>query len=265
MHFKKDPGKPRARADRPGARGAAAWRALSARIRKLFTRRAPTEELDGWADAAPRRRFRPLHALSALTRWLLVGTLMALCVGVFYVAVILGEVPELQEVTGAPHAVLASPAPLAGGVALESADIAQLAASFPAPLAVLPAEHGFVLQSGRAEDVRVPGYAGLCRTVTLVYQHAALSGELLLTSATPSGYLQRFAQQAYALDAVPVQLGALSATGMTLGDRRILLADQQGVVYVLEGRRDMAEFDAVPGWVSLWGAADVPVQADDGA
>ena len=206
-------------------------------------------------DKVERKPLRLFARLFLLLRWLALIVLSLACVAVFYVAVVMGETPEQQqgEAVAAPTP-LPSAAPLPGAVrSVESADLAQLQALFPAPLATLPAAQGFVLQSGKAEDVRVSGAGRTSRVVSLTYSHPALPQAVVVRSATPGAYIARYAQDAFALQYGTVTMGKLPAMVLTVGDLRCYVATQGEVVYAVEGPDAMAELANVPGWVTVAG------------
>ncbi len=222
-------------------------------------RRKPAPAPDLLEDTpAPRP---PLRVFSHLFTLLRGGTLLGLaaaCIGVFYIAVILGEAQDLQRAAGQQPAATAMPQPQAlpgGQRSYETTDIAQLEALLPARLATLPAQQGFQLESGKAEDLRIPGVTAPCRAVTLVYRHAALRDRVVVHSAVPGGYLQRFAQQDYTLGREPVTLGPLPAILLTTEDRQYYIATQGEAVFVLEGLPSTPDLTNIPGWVMLSGIA----------
>lgn len=215
----------------------------------------PLEEL-------PKRE--PLHVfrrtLSGL-RWLALLALSLACVAVFYVAVIMGEATELQQtaegrVSPTP---LPAAAPLPGGArSWESVELPQIEALFPGRLAVLPSQQGFVLEAGRVEDVRLNGVAITCRVVTLIYSHRALPDRVVICSAAPGAYIERYAQPGFRLDMGTTPLATLSAMGITAQDRRYFVAVQGEAVYAVEGPAAMDELPNVPGWVMLTGEETEP-------
>jgi hypothetical protein len=191
-----------------------------------------------------------------LLRGLVLTLFSVFCIGVLYVAVIMGETPEAQGDTEGWASATPLPAALAlpGGMrSLESADLAQLAAMLPARLATLPAQQGFVLIQGKVEDVRLAGVTKTCRVVTLTYQHPALRAEVSVYSAVPRGYIQRFAQQDFVLSPAMATMGTLPAMALNVEDRRVYVAAQGEAVYAVEGLASVQGLENVPGWVTLIG------------
>ena len=207
---------------------------------------------------APRESPRAVKAVLAFLRWCALAVLALACIGIFYVAVILGETPEMQQVDGTRLAPTAAPAPppLPGGArSYESDDIAQLEALLPARLATLPRRQGFVLESGKAEDARVAGSPRNFRVVTLVYRHPALQTKVVVYSAMPGGFLQRFAGEDFLLEPGTVAMASLRAMVLTAWERRYFVAAQGDAVYAVEGLASAEGLDNVPGWVMLSGVA----------
>jgi hypothetical protein len=219
--------------------------------------------------AQPRARRSPLSRILGLIRWVLQAALALACIAVFYVAVIMGETPEVLQSEAQRPAATAAPKPAAlpgGARSFESADLAQLEALLPARLATLPARQGFRLESGKAEDLRIAGVPGLIRAVTLTYQHPALRTKVILHSATPGGYIRRFEQSAFTLEPAPVTMGTLQAMSLTAEDRHFYVATLGDAVYIVEGLASVPELASVPGWVMLppeGGEQDAPTPAPD--
>lgn len=213
----------------------------------------PLPLLEPAAHTAPRIG----HRLITVLRWALLIALAVGCVAIFYVAVVMGETPELQRSADgvAVQSAYVPPAALPNGATtIESADLAQLEALFPARLAVLPRQEGFFLVSGRVEDVRVPGVGTTCRVVSLTYGHRSLRNEVVLHSATPGAYIQRFAQQPFLLDSEAVTMGSLPAITMTAQGRRYFMATQGEAVYILEGMAGDDLLPSVSAWVTRTGS-----------
>ncbi|MCL2544439.1 MAG: hypothetical protein FWE77_00820 [Clostridia bacterium] len=204
-------------------------------------------------EKAERRPIRFFARLFLLLRWLLLIALSLACVAVFYIAVVMGEAPEQNQADAlAASTPMPSAAPLPGAVrSVDSVDLAHLQALFPAPLATLPAARGFVLQAGRAEDVRVSGAGRTCRVVSLTYSNAALPNEVVVRSAAPGAYAARYAQDAFTLEYGTTAMGKLPAMTLTVGDLRCYVAIQGEVVYAVEGSDGMAGLANVPGWVTV--------------
>lgn len=203
--------------------------------------------------AAPRVWYR----LMTVLRWALLIVLAVGCVAIFYVAVVMGETPELQQSADgqAVQSTYVPPVPLpSGATSMESVDLAQIEALFPARLAVLPGQEGFSLVSGRVEDVRVPGAGTTCRVVSLTYKHRSLRNEVVLLSATPGAYIQRFAQQPFLLGPEAVTMGSLPAITMTAQHWRYFMASQGDTVYVLEGLAEDDQLPSVSAWVMRTGS-----------
>ena len=115
-------------------------------------------------ERAERRPLRLFAKLLRLLRWFVLIVFTLGCVAVFYIAVVMGEVPEQQQAETLEAATPMPPPPPLPGAArsIESVDLAQLQALFPAHLATLPAGQNFLLVSGRVEDTRVSG-GRMCR------------------------------------------------------------------------------------------------------
>ncbi len=192
------------------------------------------------------------HFVVGLFRWLVYAALGALCIGIFYIAVILGETPELvaaQQENKSLIEIAALPELPLGG--LESTDLAQLSQAFPGPLASLPADQGFTIVRGVAEDVRIPGAQKPCRVVAITYEHPGLTSQVALVSATPTDYLKRFEQAGFSLEPLQVALSTMPATAMRLPDRQVWVANQGGCVYSLEAPLEMESISSVAPWVTL--------------
>ncbi|MCL2810474.1 MAG: hypothetical protein FWD25_01100 [Clostridia bacterium] len=200
-----------------------------------------------------RRPLRLFAKLFLLLRWLALIVLSLGCVAVFYVAVVMGEVPEQQQAETLEAATPMPPPPPLPGAArsIESVDLPQLQALFPAYLATLPAEQNFSLVSGRVEDARINGAGRMCRVVTLTYSHPALQHEVVVRSAIPGAYIARYAQNGFALHYGTTALGKLPAMELTVGSQRYYVATYDEVVYAVEGPNAMAELANVPGWVAM--------------
>ena len=204
-------------------------------------------------EKAGRKPMRLFAKLFLLLRWVGLLALSLACVAVFYVAVVMGETPAQEQAEGgAPSTPLPSAAPLPGAARnVESADLAQLRALFPAHLATLPARQNFTLVSGTVEDVRAGGAGQVCRVVSLTYSHPALQEAVVVRSAVPGAYIARYARDTFALSRDTVTLGKLQAMTLTAGGTRCYVAVQGEAVYALEGPDAMAGLANVPGWVIL--------------
>ena len=200
-----------------------------------------------------RKPLRLFARLFLLLRWLALIVLSLACVAVFYVAVVMGEVPEQEQAEALEAATPMPPPPPLPGAArsLESVDLAQLQALFPAHLATLPAGQNFSLVSGRVEDARINGAGRICRVVTLTYSHPALQHEVVVRSAVPGAYIARYAQNGFTLHYGTLALGKLPAMELTVGSQRCYVAAYGEVVYAVEGPDAMAELVNVPGWVAM--------------
>ncbi len=200
----------------------------------------------------PRAQRHVGHVVLSVLRWAVYAALGAVCIGIFYVAVILGETPELieaqQQSQSSADVAAVSELPPGG---LESTDLAQLSQAFPGPLASLPAEQGFVLVRGVVEDVRIPGAQRPCRVVAITYEHPGLTTQVALVSATPADYLKRFEQAGFSLEPLKAALSTMPATAMTLADRQAWVARQGGCVYSLEAPKEMENMGSVAPWVAL--------------
>jgi len=193
-----------------------------------------------------------------LLRRIALMVMALVCVAIFYIAVIMGDSPELQRDAEEQAAVTPQPtaAPLPGGVrSVETTDLAQITALFPARLAVLPNVQGFVLESGKVEDIRLKGTIKICRVVTLVYFHSALQEKVAVISAVPGVYMARYSQKAFTLETGTVAFGKLQAMALTTEDQRCYVAVQGEAVYAVEGPSGLAGLANVPGWVSLTGGS----------
>lgn len=185
--------------------------------------------------------------LSALVRYTMIGALALLCAGVFFVAVIMGEAPELgagekEQATG-----LAAPAPLPGSGEFASQEISVLASYFPAAMAQLSSGSGLALQQGTVQDVVVEGQA--CRVVSLRYQIG--QDALTLRSATPAAYLQQYGAADMVLSPDAVMLGALPGVSMRTASQQVMLARQGELLYVLEAPVGFAGLEQLSAWVVL--------------
>ncbi len=213
----------------------------------------------------PRALWRRLFAvLRATIRWAMLIALALTCVGTFYVAVILGESPDVRS--GGVPASTAPPvvAPLPGGTAFESDQIEALEPLLPVRLAILPADQGFVLIAGKVEDLRLPGTDTLCRTATLTYRHPAVAAEVTLYSAATSAYMQRFAGLSFTLEPKTVMMGMMPAAGFETRDARYCVAVDGSAVYVLEAPVTLPELADVCGWITRTGAAEEQPDATAG-
>ena len=168
--------------------------------------------------------------LVSAVRIILIAGMALLCAGVFFVAVIMGEAPELGHDEKEQKAILEAPLPLPGAGEFASREAAALAEYYPAPLAQLAAGSGIALQQGTVQDVSVDGIT--CRVVSLQY----LLGQdtITLRSATPGGFLCRYATQDAVLSPSGVSMGALSGISMHTGNRQVILARDGELLYALE-------------------------------
>jgi|GEM_PF-2642028 len=200
-----------------------------------------------------RKPLRIFAKLMTLLRWLALTLLSLACVAVFYVAVVMGEVPERQQAEAFETATPMPPPPPLPGAArsMESLDLAQLQALFPAHLATLPAGQNFSLVSGRVEDAYVTGAGRTCRVATLTYSHPALAHDVVVRSAVPGAYIARYAQDGFTLQYGTVTFGKFPAMVLTVGGLRCYVAAHGEVVYAAEGPADMTGLDNVPGWVAI--------------
>jgi len=157
----------------------------------------------------------------------------------------------------APTPLPAAAALPGGARSLECEDLAQLEALLPARLATLPTELGFVLQSGKVADVRVGGARNNCRVVALTYSHPSLPGQVVVRSATPAAYIERYAQNAFVLERGSAMLATFPAMVLTTEGQRCYVTAQGEAVYALEGPASMAELvNGVTGLVRLTGQSE---------
>ena len=150
---------------------------------------------------------------------------------------------------------------------IESGNLAELEAYFSRPLATLPVQQGFMLIGGKVEDQRISGTAVTCRVVSLLYEHPFIGGRVAISSVCPGEYIRRYAQQAFKLERITAQLGALPGVAMTVDGRPYYMAAQGDTEYILETDADVQVLEMVSGWVTFVGqefAWDIPaIEAGD--
>ncbi|MDR3051117.1 MAG: hypothetical protein LBU67_05295 [Oscillospiraceae bacterium] len=196
--------------------------------------------------------------LRAILSAVVFALVSAMCVGMFYLAVILGETPALpgpapgeSVVPSALPTAAPSPAPLPGGM-LQGGDTATRQALFPAPLAILPQADGFQVVSAIVEDIASKDTDIRCRVVTVAYQHPSFSGEVVLICATPPAYLERYAgADTHILDQ-PAALLGLPASALRLPGRDVWVARSGQAIYALETAADTLDMGLVAGRVTLF-------------
>lgn len=199
-------------------------------------------------EPAKRRRFsiRSIgRLLVAVVRYALIGGLALLCAGVFFVAVIMGEAPELGHEETEQSAVLAEPAPLPGAGEFASQELSALAAYYPASLAQLASGSGLSLQQGTVQDIEVEGLT--CRVVSLRYQIG--QDAVTLRSVTPAGYLKRYGTADAVLSPNAVMLGALPGISLRTANLQVIAARQGELLYVLEAPVGFSGLEQLSAWV----------------
>lgn len=211
---------------------------------------SPTPEAEIWAaeEAAPAHGGfsigRLFRWLGTGLRWLMVLVLALLCALVFFIAVIMGEAPEL----GHEDAVaLEAPLPLPAPGQFASADLSTLAAYFPGPLATFPSGSGITLTQGSVRDETIEGIS--CRVVSLRY--AFEGAALTLYSATPSGFLLQYDTQGVSLSANGVTMGNLPGIVFESGGTQYLAARKGELVYVLEAPTGIKGLIQLGAWVGI--------------
>lgn len=183
--------------------------------------------------------------LVAVVRYTLIGGLALLCAGVFFVAVIMGEAPELGHEETEQNAGLAEPVPLPGTGEFASREISVLGAYFPVSMAQLASGSGLSMQQGTVQDVEVDGIA--CRVVSLRYQVGQDS--ITLRSATPAGYLKRYGTADAVLSSNAVMLGAFSGISLRTANLQVIMARQGELLYVIEAPIGFTGLEQLSAWV----------------
>ena len=143
---------------------------------------------------------------------LLLLLLVAVCIGAFYLAVILAEVPADQEApisTPAPTAVLSAGQPRQIG---SLNDFRQLVEHFPAPVLALQENTQLAFAGGLVNDLAYQG--SFARLVTLTY--LTPGGETLtLHSIYPAGAFSLLPGEGYLLmDTLTASLAGMTAVRM---------------------------------------------------
>lgn len=116
----------------------------------------------------PSKRNRLRVLMKKVLERLLLILLVAVCIGAFYLAVILAEVPADQEATDdtpAPAVTLSAQQPRQIGTLN---DLSQLAEHFPAPVLALSADTRLAFDGGQVNDLAYKG--AFARLVTLTYR-----------------------------------------------------------------------------------------------
>lgn len=180
----------------------------------------------------------------AVVRYALIGAMALLCAGVFFVAVIMGEAPELGH-GEAESASLAVPAPLPGIGEFASQDLSVLASYFPGSLAQLDPGSGLTLQQGAVQDVEVDGLT--CRVVSLRYQVG--QDTVTLRSATPAGYLSRYGTADVVLSSDAVMLGTLPGISLRTVSLQVAMARDGDLLYALEAPIGFSGLEQLSAWM----------------
>ncbi len=168
----------------------------------------------------------------------LLGLLAAVCIGAFYLAVILAEVPAGQgapEATSAPAVTLSAEQPRQVS---SPNDLNQLVEHFPAPALALKSNTPLVFAGGLVNDVAYQG--SFARLVTLTYQ--TQSGETLtLHSIYPADAFSLLPGKGYSLkDTLTAVLAGMTAVRMENADTVRLHVQGENALYAFTAPK-MAE------------------------
>ncbi len=178
-----------------------------------------------------------LRWIGRALRGLFVGILLLLCAAMFYLLVIMGDIPGGDPV---PVAATATPQPLAAlpstTIRFTSDDFYQTAYYFNAPILMLTSGQGWQFVEGTITD-SVPEGAGVTvREVSLLYRDQS-GAEVRVSTMTPSRVVQSLSQRGY----LPASdqswtLAGRPAVLMSNGDVLHLHAQNGEIVYQIEGR-----------------------------
>ncbi len=168
----------------------------------------------------------------------LLGLLVVVCIGAFYLAVILAEIPADQgapEDTSAPSVALSAEQPRQIG---SLNDLYQLVEHFPAPALALKPNTQLAFAGGQVNDVAYQG--SFARLVTLTYQ--TQNGETLtLQSIYPADAFSLLPGKGYALkETLTAALAGMTAVRMENADTVRLHVKGESALYAFTAPK-MAE------------------------
>ncbi len=166
----------------------------------------------------------------ALGRVLLI-VLVLICIGVFYVAVILAEIPadqQVPEATAAPSITLSPEQPWR---IASLGDLTTLTANFPAPALVFQMGDALIFDEGLVNDLAYEG--SFARMITLSY-HTPAGEKLTLYSIYPADAFVLLPGSGYVLqDALTASLAGMTAVRMENGSEVRLHVRGESALYAM--------------------------------
>ena len=180
---------------------------------------------------SPRKTNRLAEFLSNALGRVLLAVLVLICIGVFYIAVILAEVPadqQVPEATAVPPVTLSAEQPRR---AASPGEIDTLTEIFPAPALVFQTGDALIFDEGLVNDLAYEG--SFARMLTLSY-HTPAGEKLTLYSIYPADAFALLPGSGFALkDTLTASLAGMTAVRMENGSEIRLHVRGESALYAL--------------------------------